>query len=90
MSLGGTVIIENVFSIPGIGQYLVQAIANRDYAVIRSSVVILSVAFSLVMLIVDVAFGFVDPRIKAQYEGSKKVSKWHHGKWHHRRGGVHA
>jgi peptide/nickel transport system permease protein len=76
MSLGGTVIIENVFSIPGIGQYLVNAIASRDYAVIRSSVVILSVIFSIVMLLVDLAFGFVDPRIKGQYEGSGKTSKW--------------
>jgi peptide/nickel transport system permease protein len=84
MSLGGTVIIENVFSIPGIGQYLVNAISNRDYAVIRSSVVVLSVAFSIVMLLVDLAFGFVDPRIKAQYEGSGKTSKWQ------RRRSVHA
>jgi len=71
-SLGGTVIIENVFSIPGIGQYMVKAIGNRDYAVIRGTVVILSIAFSLCMLLVDVAFGFVDPRIKAQYTGKGK------------------
>lgn len=72
MSLGGTVVIENVFSIPGIGQYMVQAIGGRDYAIIRSTVVVLSIAFCLVMLIVDVAFAFVDPRIKAQYEGASK------------------
>lgn len=72
MSLGGTVVIENVFSIPGIGQYMVQAIGGRDYAIIRSTVVVLSIAFCLVMLIVDVAFAFVDPRIKAQYEGAGK------------------
>ena len=71
-SLGGTVVIENVFSIPGIGQYMVQAIGGRDYAVIRSTVVVLSIAFSLVMLLVDLCFAFVDPRIKAQYEGSSK------------------
>lgn len=71
-SLGGTVVIENVFSIPGIGQYMVQAIGGRDYAIIRSTVVVLSVCFSLVMLIVDLFFAFVDPRIKAQYEGSSK------------------
>ncbi len=71
-SLGGTVVIENVFSIPGIGQYMVQAIGGRDYAIIRSTVVVLCIAFCLVMLIVDLAFAFVDPRIKAQYEGSSK------------------
>lgn len=71
-SLGGTVVIENVFSIPGIGQYMVQAIGGRDYAIIRSTAVVLSIAFSLVMLIVDLCFAFVDPRIKAQYEGRSK------------------
>lgn len=71
-SLGGTVVIENVFSIPGIGQYMVQAIGGRDYAIIRSTVVVLSICFSLVMLAVDLCFAFVDPRIKAQYEGSSK------------------
>ena len=71
-SLGGTVVIENVFSIAGIGKYMVEAIASRDYVVIRSTVVVLSIAFCLVMLIVDVLFAFVDPRIKAQYEGHKK------------------
>ncbi|MDR1573774.1 MAG: ABC transporter permease [Clostridiales Family XIII bacterium] len=68
-SLGGTVIIESVFSVPGIGQYMVEAISVRDYPVIRSTVVVLSIAFCLVMLLVDLAFGFVDPRIKAQYTG---------------------
>lgn len=75
-SLGGTVIIENVFSIPGIGQFLVSAITNRDYAVIRSTVIVLSIAFSIAMLLVDVAFGFVDPRIKAQYQGRNKKIQW--------------
>lgn len=71
-SLGGTVVIENVFSLPGIGSYMVSAIGGRDYAIIRSTVVVLSIAFCLVMLLVDVAFAFVDPRIKAQYEGASK------------------
>ena len=75
-SLGGTVVIENVFSINGIGQYLVSAITTRDYAVIRGTVVVLSIAFCIVMLLVDVAFGFVDPRIKAQYANSSSKSKW--------------
>lgn len=79
-ALGGTVIIENVFSIPGIGQYIVSGIATRDYAVIRSTVIVLSIAFSLIMLLVDVGFGFVDPRIKAQYAGKKRLIKHKRGK----------
>lgn len=74
--LGGTIIIESVFSLPGIGQYMVEAISVLDYPVIRSTVVLLAIAFSLVMLFVDVAFGFADPRIKAQYEGKSKRARW--------------
>lgn len=75
LSLGGTVIIENLFSLPGIGQYMVKAISGRDYAVVRSTTVVLAIVFSLVMLIVDISFGFVDPKIKAQYEGNVRRSK---------------
>ena len=71
-SLGGTLIIETVFSIAGIGMYLQSGINQRDYPVIRGSVIVLSIAFSLVMLLVDLAFAFVDPRIKAQYAGKKR------------------
>lgn len=71
-SLGGAIVIENLFSIPGVGQYMVQAIGGRDYAVIRSTVVVLSVVFCLIMLVVDLCFAFVDPRIKAQYVSGKK------------------
>ena len=75
-ALGGTVIIENVFSIPGIGQYMVQAIGQRDYPVVQGSVVFLAILFSLIMLVVDLAYAYIDPRIKAQYvESGKKKSK---------------
>jgi peptide/nickel transport system permease protein len=69
--LGGTLIIENVFSIPGIGAYMVTAINNRDYYAVQGSVIFLAVAFGIVMLIVDLLYAFVDPRIKAQYEGKR-------------------
>lgn len=74
-AFGGTVIIENVFSIPGIGQYIVKAIGNRDYPVVRGSVIVLSVLFSLIMLFVDIAYSFIDPRIKSQYTAGKKKGK---------------
>lgn len=82
-SLGGTVVIENVFSIPGIGTYLTGGISSRDYPVIRGSVVMLAIAFSLIMLIVDLGFAFIDPRIKAQYERQNKelkLPKWLQGR----------
>jgi peptide/nickel transport system permease protein len=67
--LGGTVVIETVFTIPGIGSYMITAINNRDYPVVRGCVVFLAIAFSFVMLLVDLLYAYVDPRIKAQYEG---------------------
>lgn len=71
-ALGGTVIIENVFSIPGVGSYMVGAIGNRDYPIVRSSVVVLATLFSIIMVLVDLAYAYVDPRIKAQYSNGQK------------------
>lgn len=64
---GGSVVIENVFSIPGIGQYMVNAVTNRDYPVVEASVLFLAFIFCMVMLLTDIAYAFVDPRIKAKY-----------------------
>lgn len=69
--LGGTIVIETVFSIPGIGLYMINAINNRDYPVVRGSVVFLAIVFSVVILLVDLACAFIDPRVKAQYQGKK-------------------
>ncbi|MGL6200304.1 MAG: ABC transporter permease [Lachnospiraceae bacterium] len=73
--LGGSVVIENVFSIPGIGTYLVTAINNRDYPVIMGSVILLAIVFAVIMVLVDLIYAYVDPRIKAQYIGAQKQSK---------------
>ncbi|MCD7920645.1 MAG: ABC transporter permease [Clostridiales bacterium] len=74
-SLGGALIIENVFTIPGMGVYLTTGVNNRDYPVVQSTVLFLAFLFSIIMLLVDLAFAFVDPRIKAQYERSSKKMK---------------
>lgn len=66
-ALGGTIVIETVFSIPGVGTYLTTAINNRDYPVVRGCVVILAIWFSFVMVLVDLVYAIVDSRIKAQY-----------------------
>ncbi len=75
MMLGGTVVIENVFSIPGIGSYMTTAINCRDYPIVMGGVLLLGLIFSLIMLLVDIVYAFVDPRIKAQYEGKKRRKK---------------
>ena len=65
MLLAGTVVIEMIFGIPGIGWYLVGGIGNRDINVVQSSVIFLAIAFTLIMLLVDLAYAFIDPRVKA-------------------------
>lgn len=72
--LGGTVVVETIFSIPGLGLYLINGINNRDYNVVQGSVIFIAFVFSVVMLLVDIAYAYVDPRIKAQY-ASQGVSR---------------
>lgn len=69
--LGGTLILETIFSIPGIGTYIINGVNNRDYPIIQGGVIFLAVVFGLMMLLVDLAYAFVDPRIKSQYMGKK-------------------
>lgn len=75
MMLAGTVVIEMIFSIPGVGWYLVGGINSRDYAIVQSSVIFLAFAFALVMLLVDLAYAFIDPRIKAQFVSQKSKKR---------------
>ncbi len=70
--LGGTMVIETIFSIPGIGAYLINSINNRDYNAVQGSVLYIAFTFGVVMLLVDLIYAYVDPRIKAQYEGQSK------------------
>ena len=68
-SLGGSLIAEVIYSIPGLGQFTLTGLSTRDYPIIQSSILILSTMFSLIILLVDVIFAFVDPRIRSQYIG---------------------
>ena len=61
---GGLVVIETVFTIPGIGRYLVDAITHRDYPSIQALVFVFAIFVILVNLLVDVFYGFLDPRIR--------------------------
>jgi len=70
--LGGALITEVIFSIPGVGIYMVTGVNNRDYTVVQGGVIFLAVAFTLLMLICDLVMAAVDPRIRAQISGGKK------------------
>jgi peptide/nickel transport system permease protein len=65
--LGGAVLTETVFSWPGVGRLLVDAIRAKDTPMVLASVVFLATTFSICNLLVDILYGFVDPRIKSQY-----------------------
>jgi len=66
--LGGTVIIEQVFSWPGVGRLLIDAVSQRDFPVIQGAVIYLALIMVLVNLIVDISYSFIDPRIKVGEE----------------------
>lgn len=74
-SIAGTVVIETIFSIPGIGTYLMKGVNVRDYAIVEGSVVILSFFNAVIQLLVDLVYALIDPRIKAQYSGQAERIK---------------
>lgn len=64
--LGGAMLTEIVFSIPGVGRLMVEAIKQRDFPVVQGSVLFIAVCFSLVNLVVDILYAFVDPKVNKQ------------------------
>jgi peptide/nickel transport system permease protein len=66
--LGGAVLTESIFSIPGVGRLMVESIKMRDFPVVQGGVLYIAIAFSLVNLLVDLFYAWIDPRIRAQYK----------------------
>lgn len=62
--LGGTVILESIYSLPGMGSLVAQAVNQRDYPVVQAAVLFYGGVFILVNIMVDVAYGWIDPRIR--------------------------
>ena len=69
--IGGAFITETIFLIPGLGRLLVTAVSNRDYPLVLGGVVCVSIVVAITNLIIDIAYAFVDPRVKAQFRGVK-------------------
>jgi len=69
MAMGGSMVTEVIYGIPGMGSYTLDALNSRDYPVIQTNVLFLSTLFSIILLLTDVAFAIADPRIRAQYAG---------------------
>jgi peptide/nickel transport system permease protein len=62
--LGGAVITETIFAWPGLGRLTVQALLNRDFPVVLAAVFVTSVTYTLINLVVDLAYGWLDPRVR--------------------------
>src|SRR5699024_517168 len=70
--LTGTVVIERIFAIPGMGKYFVESINQRDYPVIMGTTVFYSSFLIVMLFLVDIAYGVLDPRIKVHQEGGER------------------
>ena len=65
--LGGSVLAETVFAWPGVGRLVVDAIDQRDIPMVKGALVMTTMIVSIVNLLIDIVYAFVDPRIKSQY-----------------------
>ena len=63
--LAGTIVVENVFYLPGLGRLIFQSIANRDLIVVRNCVMLLAAMVIVVNFVIDVLYAAIDPRVKA-------------------------
>jgi peptide/nickel transport system permease protein len=62
--LGGAVVTETVFTIPGMGRLVVQSIARRDYPIIQGAIIAIAMTYVVVNLVVDVLYVYTDPRVR--------------------------
>ncbi|MBV9896566.1 MAG: ABC transporter permease [Chloroflexi bacterium] len=62
--LGGAVIIESIFSLPGMGRFMLDSISNRDYSIVQGGVLFIALVFCVVNLSVDLVYAWLDPRIR--------------------------
>jgi len=75
MQLAGAVVVESVFTWPGIGRLAAEAVMARDVTTTTGVVVMTTILYVLVHLIVDVLYAFIDPRIRSQYVNTSKRRK---------------
>lgn len=64
--IAGTIIVKNVFYLPGLGRLIFMAISQRDLILVRGATIILIIAVTLIMLLTDLAYGLVNPQLRAR------------------------
>lgn len=75
IQLGGALVLESVFGLPGIGKYVVDAISYRNFPAVQGGVIILAITFTVLNLLVDLSYTVVDPRLKTSLMSSSKMRK---------------
>lgn len=73
--LAGSILVEMIFNIPGMGMLINSSIMSKDFITVQGCVVVCAIVVALANLLTDLAYGFVDPRIMAQYTGGNKKRK---------------
>ena len=74
-AMGGSILVETIFTVPGIGTLMKNAIYNQDYPVVEGCVIFISFLMSLLMLLTDLAYAAVDPRVRDEMSGGKKKKR---------------
>jgi peptide/nickel transport system permease protein len=62
--VGGTVVVENVFGLPGLGQLMIQSILSSDFSVVQGITLVFAIVVVLVYLLTDIAYALLDPRVQ--------------------------
>ena len=70
--IGGSILVEAVFSMPGLGKYMVESLNYLDYPAVTGTILIIAILTVIIQMIVDIVYSFVDPRIKSIYSAKKK------------------
>ena len=65
--IGGSVLTETVFAWPGVGRLIIDSVNQRDVPAVTGSIIMTTILISILLLVIDLLYAFVDPRIKAQY-----------------------
>ncbi|MCD4714852.1 MAG: ABC transporter permease [Clostridiales bacterium] len=73
-TIGGTVITESIFSLPGLGLLTINSIRNKDIPQVMGIVLFFSLLFLLIMLLIDILYAYLDPRIKATYDAKEETA----------------
>ena len=71
LMFGGAFVIERIFAIPGLGSYFVSSVTERDYTIVMGQTIFIAALYILSVLIVDILYGFIDPRIRISQRGGR-------------------